>query len=102
MGEDLNVPSEMPDPDLAPYQAEFLRDRLKECESLGFSLAKEDFLELSSAGHRWKGFSEPYGFGKLGKLAISLEKASKEKNSNECRKLLEMVSEYLREKEKSL
>ncbi len=93
--------SEKPLPGLEDFYDGFIQDRTAECAQLRDALQKNDFEALRQMGHKWKGFSEPYGFGTLGRLAAQLEEAAKATNATQCQSLLGQCEEYLRNKSHS-
>ncbi|MEC7277703.1 MAG: hypothetical protein VXV96_15385 [Bdellovibrionota bacterium] len=94
------VQTESCDENLKAFEAEFLVDRLEELEKI--SLDSLDFDSLKAIGHKWKGFSKPYGFNCLAELGIELENNAKEKDEEGVRLTLESVRSYLRLKKESL
>lgn len=79
------------DNEIADLIPSFLNERNKEIIVLTAALQKEDFNQLQSIAHKWKGFCEPYGFKDLAELAISLELAAKNKNKEECSRLIQQI-----------
>ena len=94
--------NEIPEPGLEAFVGEFLEDREKDLILVKQYLEQSDFENLRSYGHKWKGYSSPYGFGSLERFAKLLEKAAEENNKEDCHKVLENIQEYLKIKREKL
>ena len=87
---------------LTPFVEEFLSDRGDEILQLTEALDQNDFELVRATSHKWKGFSEPYGFHTLGKYAEVLEQAAINNDSKECHVLITEIKKYLVAKEQNL
>ena len=94
--------NEKTDPQLAPFAKEFIQDRREEISALK-SKESINFEFLSNLVHRWKGFAEPYGFGKLivfgDKLLLEARNSD---NDNKILNILDEIESYLEFKEEEL
>lgn len=95
-----DLDSETPLEGLEGFYDEFLTSRLAELGELNLALKTGDFKAATALGHKWKGFSAPYGFGQLGLLATELEVAAKEGHSEQCLALAKEIAEYLDSKKR--
>ena len=87
---------------LGEFIGEFLVDRVKENEELDVCLETRDFFIMKSIGHKWKGYSAPYGFHKLGVLGEALEEAALSQNLESCQQIKMNIDEYLKLKKEIL
>ena len=62
------------------------------------SLNNQDFEGLRQLAHKWKGFSDPYGFQTLTHLSKQLEQSSASKDKTSSVEILTQIDEYLRQK----
>lgn len=90
-----NPAAEIPLPGFEVFHQEFLTERKAELILLWSALERHDFEVLGQMGHKWKGFSAPYGFQELAELAIKLEGASLLSDNSLCLSLLNEISAYL-------
>ena len=93
-----SYPIEKPLEGLESYYDEFLANREKEHQELLSALTQKNFTVIAEMAHKWKGFSEPYGFGQLGKIAKELEEMAKSGQDQKCQELLASVGAYLTHK----
>ncbi|MCB9091992.1 MAG: Hpt domain-containing protein [Halobacteriovoraceae bacterium] len=89
------IENEKPQSGLEKYQQEFLQDRFDELQDIKDYLVKEEYTALQKMAHKWKGFSEPYGFHHLAELSRNLEKSAQKNMSEECDNILSEIQEYL-------
>lgn len=73
----------------------FMNSRQVELEEIHRIIQSKDFDALAKIGHRLKGTSLNYGFNDLGKIALQLEIAGKEKNITAAESLLFEIRNYL-------
>ena len=93
--------SEMAQAGLEEFFESFMHSRLHELQILTLALDKLDYSTLLRIAHQWKGYSVPYGFGKLEQLAEQLEASAHAEEQVRCGELLAEVQEYLRHKKSS-
>jgi HPt (histidine-containing phosphotransfer) domain-containing protein len=93
--------SEMAQAGLEGFFESFMHSRLHELQILTLALDKLDYSTLLRIAHQWKGYSVPYGFGKLEHLALQLEESAQSEDHERCRALLAEVQEYLQHKKSS-
>lgn len=84
------------DPDLEEVMPGYLENKQKEVQTIRGALEKEDFDTIRILGHGMKGSGGGYGFDAITDVGASLERAAKEKNSAEIRKLIDELLNYLR------
>lgn len=94
-----NFRDEKPEEGLEPFIADFCKDRISEVEFLENQLQQNKFSEIQRLSHKWKGFSSPYGFHHLEKLAIELHLKSQNEDLDSCKNLIQEASEYLKQKQ---
>ena len=82
-------------PGLGQFAAKFVKNRQSELDLVRKSLEKVDYSPIAQMAHKWKGFSAPYGFQRLEKLARELEVAAKVSNAADCHSILQQIAEYL-------
>lgn len=87
--------AESPLDGLEGYYQEFLATREAEFNELQMALSRSDFAAVMALGHKWKGFSAPYGFGHLGRLAAELEDSARSSSMDTCQTLTQEIREYL-------
>ena len=90
-----NQKSEIPLDGLEGHYHEFLESREAELSDLKKALAENDFTSMMTLGHKWKGFSAPYGFGQLALLAAELEEAARMHSIEQSIVLTQEIAEYL-------
>ena len=83
------------DDDLADLVPEYLKNRRLELGELKKLLEKGDFEMIQTLGHRLKGNAKSYGFEPLGKLGSHLEEASRIKNADEIKDIIDEIRVYL-------
>jgi HPt (histidine-containing phosphotransfer) domain-containing protein len=93
--------SEIAQAGLEGFFESFMHSRLHELQILTLALDKLDYSTLLRIAHQWKGYSVPYGFGKLEHLAVELEDSAYSENIERCRSLLHDVYQYLEHKKAS-
>jgi len=94
--------TEKPSPGLETFVVEFLSDRQKELVEVYQFVKVKNFEALQKTAHKWKGFSEPYGFGGLGVVSVELERAAQECSIERCAELVQKADQYLQEKSISI
>ena len=95
------ITSEWIDQDIADLVPQYLQNRRREVSELRMLLETGDFEKIQNLGHRMKGNAKSYGFEPLGKLGSHLEEASRLKNSNEVKGLIEEIGLFLSEQKPS-
>jgi HPt (histidine-containing phosphotransfer) domain-containing protein len=90
-----NLKAEIPLDGLEVYYLEFLGSREAELTDLKQALVETDFTSILGLGHKWKGYSAPYGFGQLAILAAELEEAALSHSIEQCKALTQEIAEYL-------
>lgn len=60
-----------------------------------------DYEGVQKMAHDWKGFAEPYGFGRLAKMAASLEDHAKLRNPQKCYVAIKEIEIYMQDKKSS-
>ena len=90
-----NQKTEIPLDGLEGLYHEFLESREAELSDLKKAIAENDFTSIIGLGHKWKGFSAPYGFGQLALLATELEEAARGQSIEQCNLLTQEIAEYL-------
>ncbi len=90
-----NQKTEIPLDGLEVHYQDFLASREAELSDLKKALAENDFSSMMALGHKWKGFSAPYGFGQLALLATELEEAARSNSLEQCHVLTLEIAEYL-------
>jgi len=73
----------------------FLENRRKDVKTLEQALAEGDYETIRTLGHAMKGAGGGYGFDAITDLGRSLEDAAKEGNTEEIRKRINELSDYL-------
>lgn len=87
--------TEIPMEGLEDFFDGFILSRQNELNLMKSSLVLLDFNTLLDIAHKWKGYSAPYGFGKLEHLAIELELSAHNAQSEHCEKVLSEIDFYL-------
>ena len=81
---------------------EFLLKRKNELKDLESYIVNEDYDQIRQLTHKWKGYSAPYGFGKLGTLAEKMNLLAHDKNTPQIRAIFSQIKDYLAIKENQL
>ena len=63
--------------DLEDLVPTFMKNRVKELETLRSALAGGDFAQLRQLGHRMKGVGNSYGFEQVSELGKHIEEAAR-------------------------
>lgn len=92
-------PGEIPVKELEHLVPEFLEKRKKELASLFTWIEEKNYEEIRALTHKWKGYSEPYGFGRLGELAKDMNVAAHSQDHTTALKLFAEMKLYLKGKE---
>jgi HPt (histidine-containing phosphotransfer) domain-containing protein len=90
-----NPKNEIAHEGLEIFHHDFLTSREVDLVVLSAALASADFVSVMALGHRWKGYSAPYGFGQLALLATELESAAHNQSLEVCHQLAREITEYL-------
>lgn len=98
----IDISSERPTQGLEEFQAEFLQDRNEEFLVVLDALKKEDYSQIKSYAHKWKGYCAPYGFNGLEYYSEKLEIAANDTDLKLCKIYIENIQNYLNEKESFL
>lgn len=98
----MQIENEKPQEGLEEYVPEFLDSRDQDLLNLKQALTDEDFETIRRKAHDWKGFSRPFGFLQLEKIAKELEIAAKEFSVSKCQSLLSEAEIYLQRKRELL
>ena len=82
----------------------FYKDRVADYEQLKGFYEKKSYEDIKKLAHRWKGFCDPYGFGKLTIISKSLEEECEKHNIDQgtVQKLINEVKDYLEIKGKEI
>lgn len=91
-----NSSAEIPAPGLESFYGEFLSNRIAEMKTIHEALVAGNFETIRGFAHQWKGFSAPYGFGKLADLAIALQEQAIQQDKESCAKTLIEIDLYLK------
>ncbi len=83
------------DPDLEELIPEFLEMRQEDIQSMLGSLEKGDYKNIELLGHSMKGSGGGYGFDGITDIGRSIEVAAKEANSEEIKKWINELTDYL-------
>jgi hypothetical protein len=81
---------------------DFLMKRKNELRDLETYVANSDFDQIRQLTHKWKGYSAPYGFGRLGELAEYMNQLAHDQNTAQCRLVVTQMKDYLTLKEQQL
>jgi HPt (histidine-containing phosphotransfer) domain-containing protein len=95
---DIEVPLE----GLEHLVPEFLLKRKNELQELESYIQNKDFNKIGQLTHKWKGYSAPYGFGQLGRLANEMNILCEEKDLSKYQDILGKMKDYLSKKEKQI
>lgn len=90
-----NPAGEIPLDGFEVFHQDFLNERKQELKLLRTALDGQDFKTLGQMGHKWKGFSAPYGFQELAELSVKLEAAAQDASATKCLELLQEIDAYL-------
>jgi HPt (histidine-containing phosphotransfer) domain-containing protein len=96
-----NANSERAQAGLEGFFESFMLSRQQELHLLNLALDNLEYSTLLRMAHQWKGYSAPYGFGKLAQLAVELEDSAYGKDLDRCRSLLHDIYQYLQNKKLS-
>lgn len=91
--------SDSEDPALIKFKPKFLQSRIKEITD---SLLDPNLKNVRELAHNWKGFSRPYGFIELERIAERLSREAKAENTQACVDLLKKAKNYCLEQQKAL
>jgi HPt (histidine-containing phosphotransfer) domain-containing protein len=83
------------DPEIADLIPGFLENRGKDTESIGEALAQGDFETIRILGHSMKGAGGSYGFDAITDIGKSLEQDALAKNSEDIKKSVQELCDYL-------
>lgn len=78
--------------DLIP---EFLENKQENIKSIYDALEKKDYETIRVLGHSMKGAGGGYGFDKITDFGALIEQGAKDKNSDEIKKWIMKLSNYL-------
>jgi HPt (histidine-containing phosphotransfer) domain-containing protein len=81
--------------DLADLIPVFMRNRLKELDSLRGALAAADFEQLRQLGHRMKGVGNSYGFTHVSDLGKLIEDGARSGDRDGLEARIAEYGEYL-------
>ena len=84
------------DPELAELIPAFLKNRESDIRGLNESLAKSDYVIIERLGHGMKGAGAGFGFDEITEIGALIEKAAKEKKSDEIQKGIEKLTNYMK------
>ena len=73
----------------------FLENRRKDVDALQEALTNGDHETIRTLGHAMKGTGGGYGFDTITDIGSSLENAAKQKNTEEIRKGINELADYL-------
>jgi len=91
----MQIANEPPEPGLELFVPQFIKDRLTEIQEL---LESKNMKNIQLKAHEWKGFSAPYGFSNLERMARTIE----ESNLETCITILIQAQNYCLERQKLL
>lgn len=83
------------DADIKELMPGFLLNRQKDIKSIKEALEHNDYYNIQILGHSMKGSGSGYGLDIISDIGASLEKAAKERNSEDIKNLVNELSEYL-------
>ncbi|MCR9204885.1 MAG: hypothetical protein NXH75_09925 [Halobacteriovoraceae bacterium] len=98
----MDLSDEKCEPGMEEFLGEFLTDRKNELKNLKNCDIKEVADDARQIGHKWTGFSRPYGFFRLESLGENLRNAGRDQDQVLFEQALIGIEEYLDEKEKAL
>jgi HPt (histidine-containing phosphotransfer) domain-containing protein len=93
--------SEIAQAGLEGFFESFMLSRQHELQLLNLALDSLEYSTLLRIAHQWKGYSVPYGFGKLEHLAQQLEMSAQSEDRERCERLLADIYHYLQHKKSS-
>lgn len=96
-----NIQTDEPEevtPGLEPFVEGFFEDRKKDLENLKSQIDTANFDSARKIAHNWKGFCEPYGFGRLGLLAGELERVLLVEDKQSAATLVDQIDWYFANK----
>jgi HPt (histidine-containing phosphotransfer) domain-containing protein len=74
----------------------YFKTRAEDLEKARLALAQQDCKTLKALGHKIKGSSASYGFNKTSELSLRLELAAQTEDMNQCREIVEQLSNLIR------
>jgi HPt (histidine-containing phosphotransfer) domain-containing protein len=83
------------DEDLQDLIPGYLENRLKDIAAIHESLARGDYEEIRSLGHKMKGSGGGYGFDEITNIGQAMEQAAKIGNKEEIARQAEALKTYL-------
>lgn len=83
------------DSDLELLIPQYLKNRENEVEKIKKLLKENDFEKIRYIGHSLKGSGGGYGFDYLTELGAELEKNAELKKSNDIKKVIKNLEDYL-------
>lgn len=98
----MNLSKEICEPGLEEFLQEFLSDRKEEVSLLVGQNIADVQSSARDIGHKWQGFSRPYGFLYLEGLGQRLCDAAKDLNQISFEDILSEAKDYLNQKEEIL
>lgn len=98
----IDILNEKPQKGLEKFVDEFYNDRIAELGQLQDSFKRLDYDFIRGLAHKWKGFSQPYGFDALASLSEDLEESSLAHDQERSRQLIASIAKYLENKGKLL
>lgn len=84
------------DEDILELVPGFCQSRKKDLKSIGEFLDASDFVAIAKVSHTIKGVARPYGFPTLEAHAVSLEKAAKLSDKEQCSAVLKSMTTYFK------
>ena len=87
------------DADIEDLIPGFLDNRQEDIKSMLGALKQSDFETLRILGHSMKGAGGGYGFDAITEIGQSLELAAKEQNTREIRRIVDELTNYLKQVE---
>jgi HPt (histidine-containing phosphotransfer) domain-containing protein len=82
-------------PDLEELMERFFASSRKDLDLMRIALDAEDYPTLVRMGHTAKGTGYGYGFRGMGDIGLELEAAAVQRQSSQCRALVERLARYL-------
>jgi len=87
------------DPVLKAFVPGFLKTMDRYIVSIAGHLRQKDFAKIRGIAHRLKGEAGTYGFAEAGKLGGMIQAAAENKKANEIKRLVNRLSDYLKQVE---
>jgi CheY-like chemotaxis protein len=87
------------DPVLKAFVPGFLKTMDRYMVSIAGHLRQKDFAKIRGIAHRLKGEAGTYGFAEAGKLGGMIQAAAENKKANEIKRLVNRLSDYLKQVE---